>query len=233
MAFWTLAWIDIQAYRFSDAIANAQKSMRTAATPFDRNAGTMANATALLLEGRVEEGLAQLLSLKKWALAHRWAYTASGLDFAAGPALAMTGRVGEGIRTLKRGILACDVMGSLAVASWNRLSLTELYLGMLSTRKRPPFRFILVNLFTIIKVKLYGLGQARLLLEQLLMNPQIHPESITRARIEMNLARVCLKEKAPALARQHLSKARAAALAQDALPMLNEIDAVARSEDNG
>jgi class 3 adenylate cyclase len=233
MAFWTLAWIDIQAYRFSDAIANAQKSMRTAATPFDRNAGTMANATALLLEGRVEEGLAQLLSLKKWALAHRWAYTASGLDFAAGPALAMTGRVGEGIRTLKRGILACDVMGSLAVASWNRLSLTELYLGMLSTRKRPPFRFILVNLFTIIKVRLYGLGQARLLLEQLLMNPQIHPESTTRARIEMNLARVCLKEKAPALARQHLSKARAAALAQDSLPMLNEIDAVARSEDNG
>jgi hypothetical protein len=36
-----------------------------------------------------------------------------------------------------------------------------------------------------------------------------------------------VKEKAPALARQHLSKARAAALAQDSLPMLNEIDAIA------
>jgi hypothetical protein len=72
MAFWTLAWIDIQAYRFSDGIANAERCQRTAATPFDRNAGTMAHATGLLLEGRVEEGLAQLLSLKKWALAHRW-----------------------------------------------------------------------------------------------------------------------------------------------------------------
>jgi class 3 adenylate cyclase len=227
MAFWTLSWIDIQAYRFSDGLANAQRSQRTAITPFDRNAGTMANATAMLLEGRVEEGLAQLLSLKKWALAHRWAYTASGLDFATGPALAMTGRIGEGIRTLKKGILACDAAGSLAVASWNRLSLTELYLGMLSTQARPPLRFILVNLFAILRVRLFGLRQARQLLEQLLMNPQIHPDSTTRARIELNLAKVCLKEKAPALARQHLSKARAAALAQDSLPMLNEIDTIA------
>jgi hypothetical protein len=73
--------------------------------------------------------------------------------------------------------------------------------------------FILFNLLAILKVRLSGLGRARLLLEQLLMNPQIHPESITRARIETSLARVCLKEKAPALARQHLSRARVAALA--------------------
>jgi hypothetical protein len=234
MAFWTLAWIDIQAYRFSDGIANAERCQRTAATPYDRTAGTIARATGLLLEGPVEEGLALLLSMKKWALAHRWAYAASGVDFAAGPALAMTGKIGEGIRTLKSAITDSDATGSLTVASWNRLALAELYLGMLSFRgPRPPLRFILVNLLTIIKVRLSGLGQARRLLEQLLTNPQIHPESTTRARIEMNLARICLKEKSPTLARQHLSSARAAALAQDAFPMLNEIDAILRLEDNG
>lgn len=227
LAFWTLAWIDIQAYRFRDGIANAQRSQRTAITPFDRNAGIMANATALLLEGRVEEGLAQLLNLKKWALAHRWAYTASGLDFAAGPALAMTGRIGEGIRTLKRGIAVCDAAGSLAVASWNRLALAELYLGMLSTTSRPPIRLILLNLLPILKVRLFGLRQVRILLEQLSLNAQIHPESTTRARIEMDFARVCLRENAPTQARQHLSKARAAALAQELTPILNEIDAIA------
>jgi class 3 adenylate cyclase len=227
MAFWTLAWIDIQAYRFSDGIANAQRSQRTAITPFDRNAATMANATALLLEGRVEEGLAQLLNLKKWALAHRWAYTASGLDFAAGPALAMTGRIGEAIRTLKKGIATCDAAGSLAVASWNRLALAELYLAMLSTTRRPPIRLILFNLLPILQVQLFGLRQARVLLEQLSLNVQIHPESTTRARIEMDFARVCLRENAPARARQHLSKARAAALAQELTPMLNEIEAIA------
>ena len=227
MAFWTLAWIDIQAARFSDGIANAQRSQRTAITPFDRNAGTMANATGLLLEGHVEEGLAQLLGLKKWALAHGWAYTASGMDFAAGPALAMTGRIGEGIRTLKKGISSCDAAGSLAVASWNRLALIELYLGILTSTARPPLKFILFNLLPILHARLFGLRQARLLLEQLCLNHQIHPDSTTRARIELDFARLCVQENAREVARQHLAKARAAALAQESTPILNEIDAVA------
>jgi class 3 adenylate cyclase len=230
MAFWTLAWIDIQAYRFSDGIANAERCQRTAATPYDRNAGTMARATGLLLEGPVEEGLALLLSMKKWALAHRWAYAASGVDFAAGPALAMTGQIGEGIRMLKTAISASDATGSLAVASWNRLALAELYLGILSARRhRPPIRFILFNLLSILKVRLFGLRQVRLLLEQLSFNSQIHPESTTRARIELDLARVCLKENARELARQHLAKARSAALTQDSTLLLNEIEAISAS----
>jgi class 3 adenylate cyclase len=230
MAFWTLAWIDIQAYRFSDGIANAERCQRTAATPYDRTAGTMARATGLLLEGPVEEGLALLLSMKKWALAHRWAYAASGVDFAAGPALAMTGQIGEGIRVLKAAILDCDATGSVAVASWNRLALAELYLGMLSAKgPRPPIRFILFNLLSIVKVRLFGLRQARLLLEQLSSNSQIHPESTTRARIELDLARVCLKENLRDRARQHLTRARLAALAQESTLMLHEIDAVTAS----
>jgi class 3 adenylate cyclase len=233
LAFWTTAWIDIQAYRFSDGIANAQRCQRTAATPFDRNAGIMANATGMLLEGRVEEGLAQLLSLKKWALSHRWVYAASGVDFAAGPALAMTGHIAEGVRMLKAGISAGDRAGSLAVASWNRLALAELYLGMLTTRRRPPIRFILLNLAPILKVRMVGRSQARQLLEQLVSNTQIHPDSTTRARIEMDLARLCMMEKAPDQARRHLAKARSAVLAQDLAPMLNEIDAIAASLQGG
>jgi hypothetical protein len=117
MAYWTLAWIDIQDHHFADAIANAQRCRKTAATPFDRNAGEMVNATGLLLEGKIGEGLAQLLALKKWALANGWLYSAGGVDFAAGPALAATGRIAEGIRMLKAGIAACDATGSRAMAS--------------------------------------------------------------------------------------------------------------------
>ena len=61
---------------------------RPAATPYDRNAGEMASATGLLLEGRIGEGLTQLLALKNWALAGGWLYSAGGVDFAVGPALA-------------------------------------------------------------------------------------------------------------------------------------------------
>jgi hypothetical protein len=98
---------------------------------------------------------------------------------------------------------------------------------MLSTTSRPPIRLILLNLLTILQVRLFGLRQVRVLLEQLSRDTQIHPESTTRARIEMDYARVCLRENAPAKARQHLSKARAVALAQELTPMLNEIEAIA------
>jgi len=80
-----------------------------------------------------------------------------------------------------------------------------------------------------VKVRLFGLRQARLLLEQLSSNSQIHPESTTRARIEPDLARVCLKENLRDPARQHLTKARSAALAQESTLMLHEIDAVTAS----
>ena len=88
MAYGTLAWIDIQYHHFADAIENAQWCRKTAATPYDRNAGEMASATGLLLEGRIGEGLTQLLALKNWALAGGWLYSAGGVDFAVGPALA-------------------------------------------------------------------------------------------------------------------------------------------------
>ena len=96
-----------------------------------------------------------------------------------------------------------------------------------STTSRPPIRLILLNLLPILKVRLFGLRQVRILLEQLSLNAQIHPESTTRARIEMDYAKVCLRENAPVKARQHLSKARAAALAQQLTPMLSEIEAIA------
>ena len=70
----------------------------------------------LLLGGLLHEGLAQLLALKRWATDNGWLYSASGIDFAAGPALAAIGRVGEGIRMLEAGIVACDASGG--VASW-------------------------------------------------------------------------------------------------------------------
>jgi tetratricopeptide (TPR) repeat protein len=228
MAYWTLAWIDIQDLRYGEAIANAQKCLKAAATPFDRTAGTMASATGLLLEGRFDEGLAQLLALKTWALENGWLYSASGVDFAAGPALAATGRIAEGIRMLHSGIAASDACSNAAIASWNRLALAELYLHMLVTTERPALTFVLKNLGAILQARLFGARRARRLLDEASQNEQFHESSTTRCRIEIDLAKLCRHQKRPDLARAHLHKARLAAIAQDS-PLLGEIDAVLRS----
>jgi hypothetical protein len=226
MAYWTLALIDIQDHRFGDAIANAQRCRKTAATPFDRRTGTIASAIGLLLEGRIEEGLAELLAQRKSALADSWLYSASGVDFAAGPALAMTGRIAEGIRMLKAGIAACDATGDRSMASWNRVALAELFLGMLSSKKRPPFKFILSNLGAITWVSIFGRRRAWHLLNEAVQNDQIHELSTSRGWIEIDLAKLCILKKKPHLARQHLRNAQLAAAAQESAIMLDEINAI-------
>lgn len=223
MAYWTSAWIDIQDLRYTDAVANAQKCLKAAATPFDRTAGTMASATGLLLQGRLDEGLAQLLALKEWALEHGWLYSASGVDFAAGPAQAATGHIAQGIRALECGIATSDANGSRAMASWNRLVLAELYLHILATRERPSLKFVIANLGAILRVRMSGVRLARRLLEEAGNNTQIHESGTTRCRIEIDLAKLCEMQKNPDLARVHLHKARVAALAQE-LPLLEVID---------
>jgi hypothetical protein len=230
MAYWTLAWLDIQDNRFADAIVNAQKSLKTAATPFDRNAGAVVSATGLLLEGRFEEGLAQLLSLKKWALANGWLYSANGVDFAAGPALAATGRIGEGIRMLKAGITASEAAGCRAIATFNRVALAELYLRMLiPPQERPSLKFVLSNLGAILWVLIRGNQEAQRLLGEAIANDQIHELSTSRGWIEIDLARLCLLRKRTDLARQHLEKARLAAAAQESSLMLGEIESIEAS----
>jgi len=183
----------------------------------------------LLLEGKFGEGLAQLLALKKWALANGWLYSAGGVDFAAGPALAATGRIAEGIRMLKAGIAACDASGCRAMASWNRLSLAELYLRMLSADKAPSLKFVLSNLGPIVWVSMYGNQQAQQLLREVLQNDQIHELSTSRGWIEIYLARLCLLKGARDPARKHLETARVAATAQGSTPMLNEILTIERT----
>ena len=229
MAYWTLALIDIQDRRFGDAIANAQRCRKTAATPFDRKTGTIASAIGLLLEGRIEEGLAELLAQRKSALTDGWLYSASGVDFAAGPALAMTGRIAEGIQMLKAGIAACDATGDRSMACWNRVALAELFLRMLSSEKRPSFKFILSNLGAITWVLIFGRRQAWQLLGEAAQNGQIHELSTSRGWIEIDLARLCILKKKPHLARQHLRRAQLAAEAQESAIMSNEIDAILAS----
>ncbi|MBV8925350.1 MAG: hypothetical protein JOZ74_08265 [Bradyrhizobium sp.] len=229
MAYWTLAWIDIQDNRFADAIVNAQRCLKTAATTFDRNAGAIVSATGLLLEGRFEEGLAQLLSLKKWALANGWLYSASGVDFAAGPALAATGRIAEGIRMLKAGIAASEATGCRAIATWNRMALAGLYLRMLTSAGRPSLKFVVSNLGAILWVRMFGNPQAQRLLGEATANDQIHELSTARGWIEIDRARLCLLRKRTDLARQYLHRARLAAAAQESTLMLGEIEAIEAS----
>jgi DDE superfamily endonuclease len=120
------------------------------------------------------EGPAQLLLLKKWALANGWQYSASGVDFAAGPALAATGHIGEGARMLEEGIAAREANGCRALATWNRMALANLHVRMLASKERPSLKFALSNSGSLLRVLTRSNREARCLLAEAIANEQIH-----------------------------------------------------------
>jgi hypothetical protein len=75
-------------------------------------------------------------------------------------------------------------------------------------------------------VLLFGRRRAGQLLLEATQNNQIHELSTSRGWIEIDLAKLCILNKEPDAARQHLAKAQLAATAQESPLMLSEIKAI-------
>jgi class 3 adenylate cyclase/tetratricopeptide (TPR) repeat protein len=225
MAYWTLSWIEIFARDYDQAEKNADRALEIAVAPYDRNAASQVRAVALLLRGRLEEGLQTMHAARNWALNNGWLYSARGGDMSMASALALSGDLRAGIALLESGIAAADSNGSWVFASWNRLILAELYLAAATAKDRPPVAFMLRNLRTILGLALFGTRRAGVLLTKLSENNQFDELGAMRAWIEFDLGVLANARKKSADARNHFARARLAAEAQGAMLFANEIDA--------
>jgi len=224
--YWVVAWVHLFEARYDEAIAAACECQRNAVTPFDQDAAAAAEATAMILQGQVQEGLAKIQELRRRTSARGWLYLDSGAHGPAGVGLAMCGHIAQGIRLLEDSIAIADACGSHTAAAWNRMTLAEIYLEMLSGKQTPPFRVILRNLETILRARLFGRQRVLTLLEKAGSYEQLSERGTIRARIEMDLGLLYKIKKNPDLARKHLNRARAAAEIQNATAMVNKIDTI-------
>ena len=225
MAYWTSSWIEAQAHRYAEAEANADEALKAAVTPYDRNAANIVKAFAMVLQGRVEEGLARLRTARRWALDNGWLYSASGVDLSIAPALALVGDLRGAVKLLEAGIRAGDASGSRTIAAWNRITLAELYSGAVRTTRRPSLGFVLRNFSTVARILFVGAKTARILLEQALANTQFDRSGAICAQIELDLGLLAAHEKRIGVAREHFARAQAAAKAQGAGAIMAEIEA--------
>ena len=106
------------------------------------------------------------------------------------------------------------------------MTLSEIYLEMLSGKETPPFRVVLRNLKTIIGAQLFGRQRVLTLLKKAGSYEQLSERGTIRARIEMDLGLLYKIKKKPDLARRHLTRARAAAEIQNAASMIKKIDGI-------
>jgi class 3 adenylate cyclase/tetratricopeptide (TPR) repeat protein len=222
----TMAWLAILDGRYNDALADAEICEHVAVTQFDRIYGAAATATATILAGKSVEGLNQLLKLRRSTVESGLNYAASGMHGAAGVGLIMAGRMAEGIRIIRRSIDDADANGDCGVGFWNRIILAEVYLELLTSTQRPPLLFLLRNLGSIVRARLYGKRRALRLLEQASRFKQLHERGVIRARINTDLGLLYKLKGQPAVARQFLEKGRVPAEQQGATFVLNKIQAI-------
>ena len=222
-ANWLLAWISIVGERFEEALRYADECIRAAITPMDRLTGETTKTVVSIFQGQSREGLIHLDSAI--ATMERLGYGYNGTGAARGAALALSGRLAEGIKFFKRQIALQDAVGDRMQAAWNRIVLAEIYIQMLSSSERPPLAIVVKNIGVIVGATVFGASRAESLLQQAASNSQFSDQGVLRARINMDLGFLHKLKKQSARARQFFQKARTPAELQGFTSMVRKIDA--------
>jgi hypothetical protein len=218
-----LGWINILSDLPEAAIANADECLRVAITPFDRLNGAMIKAVSSIIHGRAREGLGEMDKLIP-------EFEELGLLYAIqhgprGVAMAMLGRISEGIDVVKQQIARLDSAGDRTVAAWTRITLAEIYIQILSGKDRPPAVVILKNFWTIVDTMIFGVRRARALLREAEADKQLSERGVIFARINLNLGMLSAMKNKRDEARRYLEKARFAAERQNADKLRQKIEA--------
>src|ERR1700759_2747055 len=117
-----------------------------------------------ILMGHARDGLEALDAV--YLVFERLGLRYSMLEGPRGVALAMLGEVSEGIHLLEQQISRFDQLGHAAVAAWDRITLAEIYIEILSGKQKPAISVVIKNFWTILGTMLFGARRARTLLDQ-------------------------------------------------------------------
>lgn len=141
-----------------------------------------------------------------------------------GVALAMEGRIKEGLRQIESTIARREAEGAQIAADWNRLFLSEIYLQILSGEGGASLGVFLRNFKTLASVMISGEKRIIALIEQVRQNPQFDPDGHYFARGEMILGLLCKLKKRRAEAVDHLTTAHRLIAPSGASPLLSRIE---------
>jgi tetratricopeptide (TPR) repeat protein len=218
-----LAYTDMLGDDPMAAMAHAQECMRIAVAPNERLQGAVVKAAAEILLGRAREGLTELDAAN--AEFERSGSLLFVQSAPRGVALAMMGRISEGIRVIERQIAQADSVGDQTRAAWSRIILAEVYIQILSGKEKPPLRVLLRNLSTIVGVLISGANRARALLKKAAEVTMLSDRGIHIARINYDLGALAAIRKRRDEARRYFVQARTSAESQSADKLLQRIDA--------
>ena len=218
-----LGYIDMVGDDPIAAIAHAEECIRVAVAPNERRQGAMVKAASGILLGRAREELSEIDALNS-------EFERSGMLIAMqrmpqGVALAMLGRVSEGIRVVEQEIAQADATGDQTRAAWDRVTLAEIYIQILSGEEKPTAAVVFRNFGAIITAIIFGASRARALLLRAAAVKMLSERGVIIARINFDLGVLSAMKKKREEARTYFEKARVGAESQGADKLMQKIDA--------
>jgi hypothetical protein len=141
-----------------------------------------------------------------------------------GVALALEGRIGDGLRQIETTIARREAEGAHTAADWNRLFLSEFYLQILAGEGGASVGMLLRNFGALAGIMLSGEKNIVALIEKVRKNPQFDPEGHYFARGEMILGLLAKRKKRKAQAIDHLTRAHQLIAPTGQSPMLARIE---------
>lgn len=205
------------------ALEMAEQALSVSRAEFETAIATAASKSALVplnKPGAVDE----VKAFVALCAGRGWTLFLSGPDTMLGVALAMNGRIDEGLRHIELAIARREKEGFQVAADWYRLYLCEVYLAILSGQGGASLGVLLRNIRSLIGVLLFGEKRIVALIEQVRANPQFDRDGHYIGRAEMILGLMYKARKKKALAIRHLTEARRIVEPSGSSPMLTRIE---------
>jgi class 3 adenylate cyclase len=201
---------------------HAEECLRVAVTPNERRRGALVIAISKIFLGRAREGLTEIKALNS-------IFERSGSLYLVqtapqGAALAMLGRISEGIRVIEHEVAQSDAVGYQFRATWGRIILAEIYIQILTGKEKLNTAVLFKNFSTIAAAILFGAGRARALLLRAAAAKMLSERGVIMARINFDLGVLSSMKKKRGEAKMFFEKARVGAESQGADKLLEKID---------
>jgi hypothetical protein len=218
------AWVALVSDDYISALQLAETTLNVVRVPFDRESVKNIKYSASLLT-RHPQAYQDLHDWMHECVENKWNLYLMALDGVWGVALVLRGAIGKGIRCLENSILRREQDGYRAVADWQRLFLSEIYLQIISGKEKPSASMLARNALTLVSVTIMARKRILKLVERVRQNPQFDPNGHFIARCEMILGLLYKSKKKRALAVQHLTEAKRISSQFGPTPMLAKIEA--------
>ncbi|WP_431298990.1 ATP-binding protein [Tabrizicola sp. BL-A-41-H6] len=192
---------------YETALAMSEQALKVSRVEFETAIAAASRHASLVPLGK-PGAAAEVRRFLDTCATNGWTMFGGGPEIMLGVALAMEGRIGEGLAHMEAVIKRRESEGAQTSANWNRLFLCEVYLGILSGQGGASPAVLLRNIGALTKVILFGPKKIMQLVEQVRAHPHFDADGHYYARTELILGMLHKAKKQKAKAIAHLTEAQ-------------------------